>query len=134
MNSHISCIIKNLLMLQPNDFFPFSSFVTDSLNGMMNLHKLTYMMPNKNFHMLWPNDFFLFFFFLLGSFGIARRWETIYIRWSSCHLWLLRWWIHTKGVVYCSFHYKCWIHANSYKIYSSIYDKWLIASFKYYIM
>lgn len=72
-------------MLQPNDFFPFSSFVTDSLNGMMNLHNLTYMMPNKNFHMLWPNDFFLFllfFFFLLllGSFGIARRWETIYIR------------------------------------------------------
>lgn len=113
MNSHISCIIKNLLMLRPNNFFPCSSFVTDSLNGMMNLHKLTYMMPNKNFHMLWPNDFFLFlpflffFPFLLGSIGIARRWETIYIRWSSCHLWLLRWWIHTKGVVYCSFHYKC---------------------------
>lgn len=67
MNSHISCIIKNLLMLQPNDFFPFSSFVTDSLNGMMNLHNLTYMMPNKIFHMLWPNDFFLFLLFFFSS-------------------------------------------------------------------
>lgn len=32
-----------------------------------------------------------------AGFGATRWWKGSYIRWSSCGLWMLRWWLHWKG-------------------------------------